>query len=527
MIALIVFVLFMWALPSPAATYNAATCGAADVQAAIDLATSQGDVVQIPAGSCTWTISVHINANKGITLQGAGEGSTIITDGMAHNTALYTNNCTITASCGWGTLLYVGFDSANTHITRVTAMTFIPFGTDDSTNYMLWVHGTGVDKYRIDHLTFDGDMKRRAIAVVTADGGVSEFSGVVDHVTCHHTGTNGAQCFNVNYASDAFARVFKQSVELGTNSVPYWEDLICTFDNVKADSCFDNYDGHGLVLRYSAFSGIGNGNHGVDSGKREARQLEYYRNTYTNSGANLAQYHNFRTGPNIIFDETYSGPSTGVYNISIYRTSSSNTFFGTPGGNCTGANSYDGNIGTAEQGNEGYPCLGQVGWYFPAPAGCSSQATCNAANGSNAIHNPAYVWNNVKSGSSQRLSTGSYPAAYVHINSATAPSKIDIYDDVSASCSGASCTVGIGRGTLTNRPASCTTGVAYWATDQGNWNKIPGGEQGVLYKCTATDTWTLYYTPYEYPHPLQEYVPSTQRFSPDFNLRRVSWEENQ
>jgi chitodextrinase len=33
--------------------------------------------------------------------------------------------------------------------------------------------------------------------------------------------------------------------------------------------------------------------------------------------------------------------------------------------------------------------------------------------------------------------------------------------------------------------------VAYWATDQNT-----------LYQCTATNTWTAYYTPYTYPHPL-------------------------
>jgi hypothetical protein len=28
------------------------------------------------------------------------------------------------------------------------------------------------------------------------------------------------------------------------------------------------------------------------------------------------------------------------------------------------------------------------------------------------------------------------------------------------------------------------------------------GADGVLYKATATNTWTLYYEPYAYPHPL-------------------------
>jgi hypothetical protein len=64
-------------------------------------------------------------------------------------------------------------------------------------------------------------------------------------------------------------------------------------------------------------------------------------------------------------------------------------------------------------------------------------------------------------------------------------------------------TEGIGEGTLASRPASCTTGVAYWATDEGDWNSNNPGPDGQLYKCTATNTWSLYYTPYTYPHPLQ------------------------
>jgi hypothetical protein len=74
---------------------------------------------------------------------------------------------------------------------------------------------------------------------------------------------------------------------------------------------------------------------------------------------------------------------------------------------------------------------------------------------------------------------------------------------------------GTGWGTLANRPTTCTPGVAYFATDQGSWNTSTSnpygvqqnGANGVLYKCTAPNTWTLYYTPYIYPHPLQR--PST------------------
>lgn len=72
---------------------------------------------------------------------------------------------------------------------------------------------------------------------------------------------------------------------------------------------------------------------------------------------------------------------------------------------------------------------------------------------------------------------------------------------------------GIGIGKLADRPTTCTPGVGYWAPDLGNWNSTNDARaayvlegityyQGVFYKCTAPNTWTLSYTPYTYPHPL-------------------------
>jgi hypothetical protein len=61
-------------------------------------------------------------------------------------------------------------------------------------------------------------------------------------------------------------------------------------------------------------------------------------------------------------------------------------------------------------------------------------------------------------------------------------------------------TTGVGQGLLSARPSTCTAGpggntpgVGYWATDTNT-----------LYVCNPTNTWTTYYKPYTYPHPLTQ-----------------------
>lgn len=68
---------------------------------------------------------------------------------------------------------------------------------------------------------------------------------------------------------------------------------------------------------------------------------------------------------------------------------------------------------------------------------------------------------------------------------------------------------GVGVGTKAQMLTfNCVVGMGFWVTNEGSWNSSGGTNvtsyagQGQLYKCTSTNTWTLYYTPAPYPHPL-------------------------
>src|SRR2546428_159765 len=99
-----------------AATINAASCSQANVNSAITSAVD-GDTVTIPAGTCSWTTTLTIT--KGITLLGAGAGSTVLQDNVPKG----DSNCQ-----GGGPLMDWTVNSPNT--LRISGFTIQGVATD-------------------------------------------------------------------------------------------------------------------------------------------------------------------------------------------------------------------------------------------------------------------------------------------------------------------------------------------------------------------------------------------------------------
>ena len=119
---------------------------------------------------------------------------------------------------------------------------------------------------------------------------------------------------------------------------------------------------------------------------------------------------------------------------------------------------------------------------------------------------PWMEWSNTFTGTTEPFLFADSFAGGGTVNGNSFPAIVvanqDFYDQQTSGCAGTQ-TTGVCVGTLAARAANCTVGVAYWATDQGNWNVSGNGTgNGILYECTSANVWTQYYEPYTYPDPL-------------------------
>ena len=448
-----------------------ATPDAASVQACITSAVD-GDTIHLSPGSATWTTTVDVPITKGLKIVGAGVGATIITHGVA------------------GHMMTLGVQAGNS----LLSVGNFTVNANDNTNIVFALYGviTGtttpcLNCYRFHHITVN-NINSNVFNAIGDNAKGSEISGLFDHITCKKTLASGTpHCIRIDATSavtdPTSDTAFTWPLNMGTSHMTHVEDSVIDYSGAGgADGGVDNFNGSQIVYRKNTILGTELcGWHGSDSGRRGIHSFECYRNTL--NGLNVwPSGGNMRSGVGMTFENTLTN-YTDAFNFSIYRIPPGN---GQVWSVCDGTQAKDGNTGTGSPRPLGYPFIDQTGWFFGAGADPAFTLT------------PSYYWLNRLNSTITDPSAGGleFSANYIAKNT-------EFYSDVSASCSGANCTSGIGIGTLANRPASCTTGVGYWATDQGAWNQSSDGlGNGQLYKCTATNAWSLYYTPYTYPHPL-------------------------
>jgi hypothetical protein len=263
----------------------------ADVGAAVALA-KDGDTVNVPAGSATWTTTLNITYN--IVFQGAGAASTIITNG-------------ITGGSSRPPLISISL--ARNLPFRMTGFTFKGgVATAETSNGEIRISGNS-HSFRIDHCTFD----RLFGTHLTTNGFLW---GVIDHcqfntasthpITVGHATWNGKTYGNGSWADDAY---------WGSEKFVFIEDNI--FENATDKSAIDAFEGARFVVRHNQFHNSGVTAHGTEGQGRGTKQIEEYNNSYIYDSGAGAQAQ-IRSGSLITFNNT-SKRLTAGHVLQVYR----------------------------------------------------------------------------------------------------------------------------------------------------------------------------------------------------------------
>jgi hypothetical protein len=522
-----VFIACLWAIQASAqSTYPAAGCGAAQIQAAINselVTPANGDIISVPAGSCTWTGTQQVSATftTSVTIQGAGAISS--TTGGASTTGADQTAITDELTNSGASMIVLAANSPNS--LRITGIALL---NDDSglgtSAVLLYIGGTST-ALRVDHchlnvnnqgLYVDGSLN----GVADHDYFTSDSGSLTNDVAFH----NG-QGWNGTSGSNSFGS-FADTEHWGSSEFFFVEDS--QFYN---GSVSDAHDGARYVFRHNTVTGTGASAqqmywHGVTPDPvAGGRAAEVYDNNFIQAGNNSNPTASLNSGTMLYWGNTVTGGWGNALQIAYnsrttpvgtggnvnYNYSATPNGWGYCGTAAGGPTNWDSNTNSAS----GYACIMQPGrGAGDLLTGSAFPNIVNSTTGTIAwpheALSPIYVWNNTwtpqyyTSNSLIGNQVGGSAGALVSDNEEYFQQFGSLAE--SGSFSGK---VGVGQGSLpptnssayTNAP-NCTAGtdpvtsgvapgVGYWDTTNNT-----------LYVCTATNTWTAYYTPYTYPNPL-------------------------
>ncbi len=513
-----------------AQTINAASCSESDVASALASVAADGTTVNIPSGTCTWTTALNYTQTYSMSVIGH---STIATNDSYGNPATFNDTTEIIDNVTHsGTDYTIQITTAAGKSFRLSGISVFANGSSTtSNNGVVSIRGTS-QAVRIDHCHF----YKNYIDQLTF---WTQVYGVVDHclfdnsdlgIEHRASGWNASSPGTGSVNGDGS---WNDTTTLGSNRFMFVENSTINSTRTTGNPTpgMDCFTGGRYVYRFDSFIGGAalqthpTGHAGDDRG---CRAWEIYGNNFSNATNSNPEF-NFdfiSSGTGVIWGNTVNG-SENFVTLHAMR-SDNTTYTQTPPPNGWGycgtqvngtGSSWDQNTSSVT----GYACLDQPGrgvgdllsGNFPTK--CDSTTGCTTYNGAwpNQAVEPIYEWMDSWTGVS------GYPGSFWNLyDPGDFSNNRDYYlwcNPASLSgCTSFNGTVGVGSGPLATRPSTCTAGVAYWATDQGSWNQSGSGGQGQLYACSATNTWTVYYTPYAYPHALTQDPPAAP--SPPTNL---------
>jgi hypothetical protein len=402
-----------------AATYTAASCSESNVQSAVNQ-TSNGDTVIIPACSQTnWgsnsTSDVPLSVNTDITIQGAGQGNTIIGDNI------YKGGSGCSANGG----PLINWTVTSGYSVRLTALTIVGIATDPGVcqDGHIYIGGRN-HSIEIDHVTISPAQTVSIRFVGDLWGVVTSFTHVGNFVNAvrveNGLNWNGFSSWNDLWGDSSW----NAAISYGGGQGIYVENSSFTSTASSGiGGATDCFSGGQIVFRYNTVSMLNNQSHGADSDQRHraCRWQEIYNNTYSYSNINeLAFVSWIRGGTGVFYNNTITTPS-GYTNkiVQVVNCRDASAGCGAGGPNyapwaaCNGSGAYDEN----SSGN-GYRCVDQPGAgtsCLLGPDGGGTTVTVPACSYNNNVAggwtgsqiDPVYVWNNTLNGSSNNTTSGS------------------------------------------------------------------------------------------------------------------------
>ena len=310
-------------------TITAISCSQSNVQAAINSA-NDGDVVLIPAGTCTWSQTIVLNLavgiGKSLILKGAGIGLTTIYDSVPK---INYGGSLISISTKLGKAF------------RLTGFTFKTSSGLSNINYEGLIKINGTSKaFRFDHNQFlTSSYSGRAIFTSGYLFGVvdnNQFNTPNQALTVWHDGWGG----NGNLWGD---ESWADLLSLGSGKAVYFEDN--SVIRTLAGGSVDGWAGCRYVVRNNLFQNTHVDNHGTEtSGRfRGIFSWEVYNNKFTMLASTYYTAFNVRGGTGVAFNNSLTVSGTGDYSSMIVLNNYRNADAFYPFGGCDGSSPWDKN----------------------------------------------------------------------------------------------------------------------------------------------------------------------------------------